>query len=186
MDLIQKLLPIECYSSARRDFVPRKLSVDGIVQHYFSGKYAFPDDKFNLEKCWQLMHDLNFNPGDRKYDLYNSRKVYASAHFMIGRAGEIWQLVPTEYQAYHAGKSEWHGRKGCNGFMVGIENIGSYGVDYTDDQYESNSALCASLMKDHLFDLDMIAGHDKVSPGRKKDPGPNFDWARLHDIILSN
>jgi AmpD protein len=26
-----------------------------------------------------------------------------------------------------------------------------------------------------------IAGHSDVSPGRKSDPGPAFDWLRLYD-----
>ena len=39
-------------------------------------------------------------------------QVKASAHLVIGREGEIMQLVPFNKIAWHAGKSEYQGRKG--------------------------------------------------------------------------
>jgi AmpD protein len=28
--------------------------------------------------------------------------------------------------------------------------------------------------------IKQLAGHEHVAPGRKRDPGPGFDWPRLH------
>jgi len=176
--ITERHLPEECYS-------PRPLAIEGVVQHYFSGKYAFPEDPYHLANCWELMHDLNFEREERLFALYTGPRQYASAHYMIGREGEILEMVPLTNQAYHAGKSEWHGKKSCNGFMVGIENIGEYGVEFTDKQYESNARLCAQLMTEYGFGLNMITGHEFVSPGRKKDPGPTFNWQHLHELINS-
>lgn len=45
----------------------------------------------------------------------------ASAHLVIGKQGEITQLVEFNRRAWHAGRSQWDGRSGLNGFSVGIE-----------------------------------------------------------------
>ena len=40
--------------------------------------------------------------------------VSASAHLVIGRDGEVFQLVPFNIEAWHAGKSWYAGRGGLN------------------------------------------------------------------------
>jgi N-acetylmuramoyl-L-alanine amidase len=45
----------------------------------------------------------------------------ASAHLVIGRRGELTQLVAFNRRAWHAGASSWNGRSGLNGFSIGIE-----------------------------------------------------------------
>lgn len=47
----------------------------------------------------------------------------ASAHFVVGRRGEITQLVPTNVKAWHAGKSSYRGRSNVNNFSIGIEIV---------------------------------------------------------------
>ncbi len=48
-------------------------------------------------------------------------EVKASAHIVIGRDGTIFQLVPFNTIAWHAGKSAYEGRIGYNKFSIGIE-----------------------------------------------------------------
>ena len=48
-------------------------------------------------------------------------KAPASAHIVIGREGEIVQLVPFNRVAWHAGVSRWHGLSGMNRYTIGIE-----------------------------------------------------------------
>ena len=52
--------------------------------------------------------------------------VSASAHLVIGRKGEGFQLVPFHIEAWHAGKSWYAGRGGLNRYSIGIEldNLG--------------------------------------------------------------
>lgn len=45
----------------------------------------------------------------------------ASAHVVIGEDGRIVQLLPFNVVAWHAGESEWNGRKRVNDFSIGIE-----------------------------------------------------------------
>lgn len=47
----------------------------------------------------------------------------SSVHFVVERDGEIVQMVPTNRRANHAGKSNYHGRAGVNGFSIGIEIV---------------------------------------------------------------
>ena len=45
----------------------------------------------------------------------------SSAHLVIGREGEIYQLAPFNRITWHAGKSQWQGRKQLNNYAIGIE-----------------------------------------------------------------
>ena len=48
-------------------------------------------------------------------------KIEASAHIVIGRKGEIAQLVPFNIQSWHAGESHYKGLKHMNQYSIGIE-----------------------------------------------------------------
>lgn len=172
--MIKKYLPSFCYSKHDMD------TVDGIVIHYFSGKYQFPDDPYNLDKCYNLFIDLNRTVDKRewyKMEKYPKRQ-WASAQFMIGRGGEIIQLVPEPKKAYHAGVSNWNGRDDCNRWMIGIELIGDGETPFTEAQYIALDSLTEQLIMKHGISWDNIVGHSHIAPDRKKDPGKYFDWDR--------
>jgi N-acetylmuramoyl-L-alanine amidase len=65
-----------------------------------------------------------------------SQKVYASAHVVVDRDGTVWQIVPFNLKARHAGESRWKGLTSLNRYSVGIE-IANYGwLDrYADGTY---------------------------------------------------
>jgi AmpD protein len=101
-----------------------------------------------------------------------------SSHFLIRRNGALLQYVPCAMRAWHAGASSWRGRERCNDFSIGIELEGADDVPYAEPQYETLARLLRALFERYGA-LD-VAGHSDVAPGRKTDPGPYFDWARLH------
>ena len=45
----------------------------------------------------------------------------ASAHFVVGKEGEVYQVVETSNRAWHAGSSVWLDRSGANNYTIGIE-----------------------------------------------------------------
>lgn len=105
------------------------------------------------------------------------RGLRVSAHFLIRRRGECVQFVSCDDSAWHAGVSSWQGRDRCNDFSIGIELEGLEGGSFTGPQYRVLLRLLADVLRRHP--VDSIAGHEHVSPGRKHDPGPGFDWAVL-------
>jgi AmpD protein len=105
------------------------------------------------------------------------RGLQVSAHFFIRRGGELWQFVDADARAWHAGRSHWRGRDECNDDSIGIELEGLEGDRFEPAQYDTLASLCAALAQ--RYPIAHVAGHEHVAPGRKRDPGPGFDWAAL-------
>jgi len=105
-----------------------------------------------------------------------------SAHYFIDREGGVWQAVPEDKRAWHAGKSTMpeDGRESVNGFSIGIELIGTETSGYTEDQYKSLSLLTRDIMSRH--EIKFIYGHSDIAPGRKTDPW-NFDWQKFKSSL---
>lgn len=105
------------------------------------------------------------------------RGLQVSAHFVVRRDGGILQFVSVLDRAWHAGRSAWKGRENCNDYSVGIEMEGLEGETFEAPQYAS----VATLLRDcaAMWPIAEVVGHEHVAPGRKADPGPGFDWARL-------
>ncbi len=106
-----------------------------------------------------------------------------SAHFLIRRDGSLTQYVPTHLRAWHAGQSSWQGRAACNDFSIGIELEGCDEQPFEAVQYEALARLAAILMRAYPIPTRAITGHADIAPGRKTDPGPCFDWPRLHTLL---
>ena len=108
------------------------------------------------------------------------RGLQVSAHFYIRRDGTLWQFVSGDERAWHAGRSCWRGRENCNDDSIGVELEGLEGDTFEAAQYEMLAQLCKALAQ--RYPIAHIAGHEHVAPGRKQDPGPGFDWARLQTL----
>lgn len=59
-----------------------------------------------------------------------------------------------------------------------------YYASYTEAQFVAVKQLCQLLCETYGIDPALIVGHEHVSPGRKVDPGPAWDWSRFDDMIL--
>ena len=110
------------------------------------------------------------------------REMRVSAHLLIGRDGAVTQFVPFGRRAWHAGESSFQGRTCCNDFSIGIELEGADSTPFTDQQYQHLIAVIQAICECYPeLSARCLAGHSDVSPGRKTDPGPAFDWLRLYD-----
>lgn len=106
-----------------------------------------------------------------------------SAHLLIRRDGEVVQYVPFDARAWHAGRSVYQGRENCNDFSLGIELEGCDDQPFDDRQYASLAAVLRVLWRHYPQTRGALTGHSDIAPGRKTDPGPCFDWARLRAIL---
>ena len=104
-------------------------------------------------------------------------QLRVSSHFFIRRDGELVQFVACAKRAWHAGVSTHRGRDRCNDFSLGIELEGTDTQAFTAKQYARCARLATWLAA--RYPIDAIAAHSEIASGRKTDPGPHFDWARL-------
>ena len=70
-----------------------------------------------------VLHDTASRLDMSSVDWLCNKQAKASAHFVVGRAGEIVQLAPTNVATWHAGVSSYRGRSGVNAFSIGIEIV---------------------------------------------------------------
>ena len=110
------------------------------------------------------------------------RGLEVSSHFYIRRDGALWQFVSCDDRAWHAGRSEYRGRPHCNDDSIGIELEGLEGETFEPAQYDSLARLCTALAAQ--YPIGHIAGHEHIAPGRKKDPGPGFNWSLLKSLVI--
>jgi len=66
---------------------------------------------------------------------FKSSACTTSAHFVVERDGSITQMVECDQIAFHAGKSSFKGRSGCNTFSIGIEIDNPGGLDKNGRAY---------------------------------------------------
>ena len=112
-----------------------------------------------------------------------SFKSKVSCHYFIKKNGEILNLVPDLYVAWHAGISRWKHYNSLNKNSIGIEisNPGhNFKYDnFTKDQIISVYKLSKFLIKKYNIRKKNILGHSDIAPERKKDPGEKFPWKFL-------
>ena len=110
----------------------------------------------------------------------------ASAHYLVNKKGEIYQLVQDKDTSWHVGivnKCTWNLYDGTNPnrYTLGIE-FESLGEGLTEPQYKAGLWLIDMLVKKYNIPIDdsHIIGHYKIDGvNRVNDPGKNFPWIQL-------
>ena len=150
---------------------PQGAGIDLIVVHSIS----LPPGVYGGDEVRQLF--TNTLGWDAHPYFQQIRGMQVSAHFFIRRDGALLQFVSCDERAWHAGPSSYRGRGNCNDDSVGIELEGLEGETFEPAQYEALAVLCAAIAQH--YPIRHVAGHEHIAPGRKKDPGGNFEWATL-------
>lgn len=138
--------------------------------------------------------------GDAEYLSRASSR--ASAQIVIGREGDIHQLMGLNEIAWHAGKSKLGTMVDLNNGFIGIEldnwgyldsegkshtgtvvpeefrfegKRGPHSVweSYRDAQLEAAENVVSLICE--YYDIEYLIGHEDAAPGRKSDPGPALD-----------
>lgn len=124
------------------------------------------------------------------YDLEKNLKIFnengVSAHYFIGRDGNITELVESKNVAFHAGRSAWENiTDSLNENSIGIElqapNLGQKRSDFSKKQLDSLCFLLEKLVNDFDIPRCNIVGHSDIAVTRKPDPGMCFPWKMLYN-----
>ncbi len=127
-----------------------------------------------------------------------SEKSKVSCHFYINKNGELIEIVPESYIAWHAGKSKWGKDNLLNKNSIGIE-ISNPGHEHGYKKFSKKQIECLikisrKLIIKYNINKKNVLGHSDIAPLRKKDPGEKFPWKYLstkkiglwHKINLDN
>jgi len=170
--------PARQVTSPNRDARPDDADPSLVVLHGIS----LPPGEFGgdgIERLFTNRLDWDAHP---YFD--EIRGLEVSTHLLIRRDGELVQFVPLTERAWHAGESSFRGADRCNDYSIGIELEGLDDVAYDTCQYETLAALLDALFRAYPgLSARTLAAHSDISPGRKTDPGPAFDWLRLYDDL---
>lgn len=167
-------------ASPNFDARPDGAGISLIVVHAIS----LPPGQFGgpwIDRLFSNTLDPDAHPSFRKI-----HELRVSSHLCILRSGAVRQYVDLDRRAWHAGESCFEGRTRCNDFSIGIELEGCDEQPFDPRQYRRLGEVARALM--HAFPAitpARIVGHSDIAPGRKTDPGPHFDWLRLHAEIGS-
>ncbi|ODR97713.1 N-acetylmuramoyl-L-alanine amidase [Methyloceanibacter superfactus] len=130
-----------------------------------------------------ILHYTGMETSDAALDWLTREEAKVSAHYLVDEAGRIDQIVAEEMRAWHAGQSYWAGETDLNSCSIGIEihNPGhEFGYpDFPDVQMQAVEALCRDILSRQDIPAARVLAHSDIAPGRKRDPGERFDWARL-------
>ena len=102
------------------------------------------------------------NPGGRK----------VSAHYIIDRNGDIYQMVDDKEQSHHC--------HGANLNSVGIEHVGNVEDALSNAQTQSSTALIRWLLQEYSLTKNDVYGHD-FTPGYDKSTScPDMLFGNVH------
>ncbi|MCK0142692.1 N-acetylmuramoyl-L-alanine amidase [Aliiroseovarius sp. F20344] len=140
------------------NFGPRRdgLQPSLIVLHYT----AMPDPDEALTRLCDPEHEV-------------------SAHYLIYRDGRLFRMVEEDQRAWHAGAGSWRGMDDINSRSIGIEIDNDGASPFSEPQMCTLEQLLSGVMTRWDIPPAAVIGHSDMAPGRKFDPGPRFDWARL-------
>lgn len=121
-----------------------------------------------------------------------------SAHYGIGKTGEVHQYVAETNSAWHAGRvnsPSWQLIKPAgnglfinpNFYTVGIEHEGNEDSDWTDDMYNSSSEMVKQICSRWNIPVDRnhIIGHHEIY-SLKTCPGNKVNLNKLIALATSN
>jgi AmpD protein len=97
-----------------------------------------------------------------------------SYHAIVAKDGRRSVLADPDERVWHAGKSEWRGRRDLNSWSIGAAFEGDTNKEpLTDDAMASMAQYLVPLMRQHGLTLADVTDHRTVAPGRKDDLKPS-------------
>ncbi|MCK5277868.1 MAG: N-acetylmuramoyl-L-alanine amidase, partial [Cyclobacteriaceae bacterium] len=105
------------------------------VVHLIATKNTVEFKQGNLDTL--IIHYTAGRDAESSARYLRKEEIKASAHLVIGRNGEIFQLVPFNKIAWHAGRSSFGGKSGYNNYSIGIELDNAGVLTKTGNDFQS-------------------------------------------------
>ena len=156
---------------------PQEHSDDALLNY---GPYPVGTTNFSLRKPnYVIIHHTAQNSVDHTLKTFTLRRTSVSSHYVIGKDGEIYQMLNDYYRGWHAGAGKWGNDTDLNSSSIGIELDNNGFEPFAEAQIESLIDLLKILKQRHKIPTANFIGHADIAPGRKVDPNPNFPWEKL-------
>jgi AmpD protein len=175
-----RLIGVAEVASPNFDARPHGVEIDLLVVHAIS----LPPGKYGGGYVEKLFSNC-LNAEEHPY-FAEIRDFKVSAHALIARDGKVTQFVPFTERAWHAGESSFQDKSRCNDYAIGVELEGCDDEPFTPQQYKVLAELTVLIMKAWpAITWERVVGHSDISPGRKTDPGPFFEWETLRRLVCA-
>ena len=130
-----------------------------------------------------VLHYTGMQTGEAALARLRDPDAGVSAHYLVEEDGRVFQLVPEERRAWHAGRGVWRGEDDVNAASIGIEVVNpghEFGYrPFPEAQIAAVTALVAAVRDRWTIPDNRIIAHSDLAPDRKADPGELFPWKRL-------
>ena len=143
---------------------------------------------------------VHYTATNNEYSIKELISNRVSAHFLVLDEDDntIYNLVPLDQRAWHAGASSFRGRTNLNDTSIGIEIV-SDGIardrrndpnryppydaylEYKPIQIEKVAQIIKYVAARYNIPAKNIVAHSDIAPSRKKDPGAKFPWKELYE-----
>jgi hypothetical protein len=124
------------------------------------------------------------------YNWFASASAQSSAHYVVGKRGQVAQMVHERDIAWHAGNWAY------NESSIGIEHEGyTRSGGFTEAQYRASARLAGHLARKYAIrpDRSRVIGHNQVpdpnhhgqwgGASHHTDPGRYWNWARYMEYL---
>lgn len=126
-----------------------------------------------------VIHHTAQNSTEQTLKTFTTPRTQVSAHYVIGRDGQVYHMLSDYLRAWHGGVAKWGNTTDINSSSIGIE-LDNNGFEPFDlRQISSLLTLLDTLKKNHNIPAANFIGHSDIAPGRKVDPNVNFPWKTL-------
>ena len=157
-------------------------AVDQIEKINWADREWIASTNFGMRKPnYVMIHHTAQNSVEHTVRTFHNQKVGVSSHYVIGRNGEIIQMVNDYYRAHHAGLGKWGNDTDLNSSSIGIELDNNGTTDpWPDVQIQALIQLLGYLKETYKIPQANFIGHMDYAPTRKIDPS-RFPWKTLAD-----
>lgn len=144
------------------------------------GNHWVGTTNFNMRRPnYVIIHHTEQNSVEQTLKTFTMPITNVSAHYVIGRDGEIFHMLNDYLRAWHGGSGKWGNNTDLNSSSIGIELDNNGSEPFPEAQINSLLDILAILKERHRIPAANFIGHSDMAPSRKVDPNPMFPWKRL-------